>query len=85
MKKISKSEYDKLIFKQSSPIINACKKLKVGEMVMVDYSDYPFKSHLSQYIGASQDQPSGLLYKAKIRVSIKTLIDYHGWVLTRIK
>ena len=85
MKKITKEEFDKLTFKQQNPIVKAIMKLNVGEMLMVSNGDYTGKSHFRQWIGSAANCYNGALKKAKIKVSVKTLVDGSGWVIIRIK
>jgi hypothetical protein len=85
MKKIDRKTFEKLEKKNGSLIISACKKLKVGETLLVDNSDYTKKSPFHQYIGSSQNGVSGALKKLKIKLSVRTLADDSGWTLTRVK
>lgn len=85
MKKISKKTFENLRMKQGNQIISACKKLRVGETLLIDNSDYVHNSPFHQYIGSAQNGKSGALKKLKIKLSIRTLADDSGWTLTRVK
>lgn len=86
MKKVSKEEAQKMLIKKGpSKLFRMCASIKVGEGIFVDRDVYKNKSDMAQYIGSSQNGEKGYLKKMKVRMSVNTLREGGGWLLTRIK
>lgn len=84
MKKLTKDQVKKMITtKGPSEIILGCSKLKVDESIFCSVEEYFNESPMIQYIGSSQN--NGYLKRIGVRISVRSLRDGSGWILTRIK
>lgn len=63
-------------------IIQQLSKLKIGEIVKVEKSEFDLKYRFSIFMTYATKQPKSILFNKKFRT--QTFLDNSGWVVKRV-